>query len=105
MSWKKAGIFALGALATTVCSGVAKTETFHNGLVKATAGVLKVSDKVTGFTQSVVDEASDINAEARRQAKIDAAVAERLASLEAGIRAEVEAQVDEEAAQEAKAAK
>ena len=105
MDWKHVGIFVLGTAATTAASAVSKTEKFHNALVKCTAGAFKVRDKVTGFTQSVIDEASDINAEASRQAKIDAAVAERIAELEEGIRAEVTKKIDAEAAKEAKAKK
>ena len=105
MDWKHVGIFVLGTAATTAASAVAKTEKFHSALVSCTAGALKVRDKIAGFTQSVIDEASDINAEAARKAKIDAAVAERLAQLEEGIRAEVAEQIDAAAAKEAKAKK
>ena len=52
---------------------------------------------VQSVAQDIVDEASDINAEARRQARIDAAVRERLAALEEGIRAEVTAEIDQSA--------
>ena len=46
-----------------------------------------------------MDDANDVAAEARRQAKIDAAVADRLSALEADIRAEVTAKIDAEGAE------
>lgn len=53
-----------------------------------------VANAVSAATQSVADEANDVNAEAHRQARIDAAVEERLAALEKDNRAQVTAEVD-----------
>lgn len=55
---------------------------------------MRVGDAVSNETQSIVDDANDNVAEARRQAKINAAVKERLAAEEEKIRAEVTEQVD-----------
>jgi phage gp29-like protein len=60
---------------------------------------MRVADAVSTETQSIVDDASDATAEARRQAKIDAAVRERMAELEKGVRDEVIAKVDAEGAE------
>lgn len=83
-----------GVAIAAIVGSLGKNGTVHGGAVKATAAGMRVADKVTRVTQSIVDEAADINAEARRQARIDAAVADRLAELEKDIRAEVTAQVD-----------
>ena len=47
------------------------------------------------MAKEVEGQASDINAEARRQARIDAAVRERLSALEDDIRAKVTAEMDQ----------
>ncbi len=83
-----------GAAIAAVIGSLGKNGTVHRGAVKVAAAGMRATDKVTRVTQNIADEASDINAEARRQARIDAAVADRLAELEEGIRAEVTAQVD-----------
>ena len=85
---------ALGAVAAAAARGASKSESLHDGVVRLAAAGLRAADAVTAATQTIADEAADINAEARRQARIDAAVAERLSQLEEGIRAEVTAQVD-----------
>jgi len=83
-----------GAVAAGVVGSLGKDGLAHRGAVKVASACLRVADKVTSVTQTIVDEAADINAEARRQARIDAAVSERLAELEKGVRAEVIAQMD-----------
>lgn len=83
-----------GAVAAGVVGSLGKDGLAHRGAVKAASACLRVADKVTSVTQTIVDEAADINAEARRQARIDTAVSERLTELEKGVRAEVIAQMD-----------
>lgn len=87
-----------GAAATAVAGAVGKSEAvgdkMHNVAVRVVAAGLRVADAVSAATQSVADEANDVNAEAHRQARIDAAVEERLAALEKDIRAQVTAEVD-----------
>ena len=83
-----------GAAVAGVIGSLGKDGLSHRGAVKVATACLHLTDKVTSVTQSIVDEALDINAEARRQARIDAAVAERLSELEPDIRAQVVAQVD-----------
>ena len=83
-----------GAAVAGVIGSLGKDGLVHRGAVKVASACMRAADMVTGVTQSIADEAADINAEARRQARIDAAVAERLSQLEEGIRAEVTAQVD-----------
>lgn len=92
-------IFAGGAAAAGAVAGLAQSGLLHKGAVAVTTGCLKVGDVVSAETQSIVDDANDCRAEARRQAKIDAAVKERLESMEAGIREEVTKQVDGEGAE------
>ncbi len=83
-----------GAAAAGIVGSLSKSGLVHCGAVKVTSACLRVADKVSGVTQSIVDEAADINVEARRQARIDAAVAEKLSQLEEDVRAEVTAQID-----------
>lgn len=99
MSLHHHALFALGGAALAgVAAGLASNGTLHRVAVAVTTAGMRVSDAVAAETQSIVDDANDVCAEARRQAKIDAAVAERLAALEGQIRAEVTAKVDAEAA-------
>jgi hypothetical protein len=88
-----------GAVAAGAVAGLANCGLLHKAAVAVTTGCMKVSDAVSAETQSIVDDANDCAAEARRQAKIDAAVAARLAELEEGIRAEVTEKVDAEGAE------
>ncbi|MDO4536592.1 MAG: DUF1490 domain-containing protein [Coriobacteriales bacterium] len=87
-------LVAAGAVGAGLVGVASKSETVHDGVVKLAAACMRGADKISGAMQSVADEASDINVEARRQAKIDAAVNERLAALEDEIRAEVTAEID-----------
>lgn len=88
-------LYAVGGVAiASVVGSLGKKGTVHKGAVKVAAAGMRAADRVTRVTQSIVDEAADINAEARRQARIDAAVADRISELEKDIRAEVTAQVD-----------
>lgn len=98
MSLRNHALIALGGAAVAgVVAGLSSNGTLHKAAVAVTTAGMRVSDAVSAETQSIVDDANDMRAEARRQAKIDAAVAERLAALEGDIRAEVTAQVDAEA--------
>ena len=85
-----------GAAVAGVVAGLAQTGLLHKAAVAATTAGMRVSDAINAESQSIVDDANDAAAEARRQAKIDAAVRERLAAEEARIRAEITAQVDAE---------
>lgn len=89
--------FAVAGAATAgAVAGLANSGLLHKAAVAVTTAGIKVTDAVAAETQSIVDDANDATAEARRQAKIDAAVAARLAALEGDIRAEVTAEVDAE---------
>lgn len=92
-------IFAGGAAAAGLVAGLASNGTLHKGAVAVTTGCMKAADAVTSETQSIVDDANDNRAEARRQKKIDSAVKERIDALEPDIRAEVTKLVDEEGAE------
>ena len=96
---KNGWFVAMGAAAAGAVAGLASTGVLHKAAVATTCAGMKVADAVTAETQSIVDDANDATAEARRQAKIDAAVAARLAALEGDIRAEVTAKVDAEGAE------
>ena len=84
-----------GALLTVGASTLSKKGKIHSFAVKAAAAGMRAVNAVQSVTQDIVDEASDINAEARRQARIDAAVRERLSALEDDIRAKVTAEMDQ----------
>ncbi len=99
MSLNRICFTALGAAAAGAVAGLATSGVLHKGAVAVASCGMKVADAVTAETQSIVDDAADATAEARRQAKIDAAVKARLAAEEEKIRAEVTEQVDAEGAQ------
>lgn len=70
----------------------------HDVAVRVTAAGMRAADVVGAAVQSVADEASDINAEARQKARVDALVRERLADVEQDIRAEVLAAMEDDEA-------
>ena len=92
-------LFAGGAAAAGAVAGPATSGILHKGAVAVTSGAMRVADAVGSETQSIVDDANDSVAEARRQAMIDAAVKERLTQAEQKIREEVTQKVDEEGVQ------
>lgn len=98
MMLARVGLFAAGAAAAALCRAVSQSETVgdkaHNVAVRVVAAGLRVADAVGAATQTVTDEAADVNADAHRQARIDAAVKERLEASEREIRAQVIAEVD-----------
>ena len=96
---KNGWFVAMGAAAAGAVAGLASTGVLHKAAVAVTTAGIKATDAVAAETQSIVDDANDVAAEARRQAKIDAAVADRMAAVEADIRAEVTAKVDAEGAE------
>jgi hypothetical protein len=75
-------IFATGAVAAGAIAGLANRGILHKGAVAVTTGAMAAADAVNAETQSIVDDANDCRAEARRQAKIDAEVKERMAEIE-----------------------
>lgn len=83
-----------GAAGAGAIAGLAKNGSLHKAAVTVTTCGMKVGDVLSAEGQSIVDEANDVRAEARRQARIDAAVKARLAELETGIREEVTRTVD-----------
>lgn len=94
MVWTKALLFVGGAAAAGIVNLAAKSPTVRSVAVNATAALLDVGDAIQAGTQSIMDEADDVRAEAERQRKIDAAVAERMAKVEEDIREEVVAAID-----------
>lgn len=92
--WKKALLFVGGAVAAGVVNIASKSTAVRSAAVSATAKALDASDAIQATTQSIMDEADDVRAEAERQRKIDAAVAARIAEYEEKVREEVVAEVD-----------
>ena len=87
---------ALGVVATGVVAGLAQCGVLRKAAVKATVVGLQATDVCSRELQNIVDEAQDVSAEARREARIDACVRQRLAKLEPGIRSEVREQFDKQ---------
>ena len=92
-------IFAAGAAAAGVTAGLANSGVLHKAAAKVASAAMAVNDAVTAETQAIMDDANDMRAEARRQAKIDAAVKEELAALEEDIRTKVTKRIDKEGAE------
>lgn len=87
-------LFAGGAAAAGAVAGLAQSGLLHRGAVAVTSGCMAVADAMSAEAQSIADDADDCRAEARRQAKIDAAVKDRLSELEPQIRREATEKVD-----------
>lgn len=96
LSFSHLAYVAGGAVVAAGLSALGKRGKIHDCAVKAAATGMRATNAVKSVAQDIVDEASDVNAEARRQARIDAAVRERLAALEDDIRAEVVAEMDQD---------
>ena len=77
MMLARVGLFAAGAATAALCRAVGKNETVgdkaHNVAVRVVAAGLRAADALGAATQTVTDEAADVNADAHRQARIDAA--------------------------------
>ena len=92
-------LFAVGgAVAAGIAAGLANNGMLHKAAVNVTAKALEASEAVNAETQAIMDDANDMLAESRRQAKIDAAVRAELEALEPGIREKVIAKIDKEGA-------
>ena len=89
-----------GAATTDKGRGSEVSDRAHGAAVRLVAAGMHAADVVSSATQTIADEAADINVEARRKARIDAAVKERMDELEQGVRAEVIAEIDGEAEEE-----
>lgn len=89
MKYAHAWYTAAGVLAAGVVAGIASQGSFRRACVEATAAGMRVSEVVNAELQNILDEASDISAEARQKAKFDAAVRARLSALEPDIRKEL----------------
>jgi hypothetical protein len=87
-----------GAAVAGVAAGLAKNGTLHKAAVKVAAGAMMASDAINAETQAIMDDANDVLAEQRRQAKIDAAVKAELEAMEADVRKKVTAKIDKEGA-------
>ncbi len=96
ISWSKAAWFAGGIVAAGALKVASQNATVREAAVNGVAKCLAVNDSIQSATQSIMDDADDLRAEAKRKARIDAAVAERMAQLEVGIREEVESAIDEQ---------
>lgn len=95
MNMRTNTLVALGGAAVAgIVAGLAGSGKLRRAAVCTTATAMRVSDAVAAEAQSIVDDANDAMAEARREARIEAAVRERLAALEEEVRAEVTAEVD-----------
>lgn len=90
----QACIAAAGAAAAAAVVRLAQRGVLHRGAVSVASCGIKLADAVRAETQSIIDDASDATAEARRRVRIDAAVKERLAKEEERIRKEVTAKID-----------
>ncbi|WP_058270111.1 hypothetical protein [Olsenella massiliensis] len=94
MSFHK-GLCCLGGVALAgVVAGLQKSGVLHKSAVTVTSGAMAVGDAVSAETQSIIDAANDMRAEARRKAKIDALVKAEIAAIEPSMREKATAKVD-----------
>jgi len=104
MSWytsAKLWSFVGGIGATIIGGLVAKAPKTREYAVKAVAKGMEVQQLCTEGVQTFKEDAEDLAAQAREQAKAEAALADRRAQIEKRIREQVEAEM---AAEEAAAA-
>ena len=94
MGWSKIALFVGGIVAAGAMKAASSSASLRKMAVESVAKAMEVNESIQSATQSIMDEAEDVRAEAARQHKIDVAVAERMAALEEGIREEVTAEVD-----------
>ena len=87
-----------GAAVAAVAAGLSNNGTLHKAAVGVTAKALEASEAINAETQSIMDDANDLLAESRRQARIEAAVRSELEALEPEIREKVIAKIDKEGA-------
>ncbi len=104
MSWyKHCGVWAFVGGVAAACAGAALTSSkaVRDAAVKGAAKGILAADNAQAALQTFKDEAEDLAADARLQAKEDAARKARIAEIEARVRKQVE---EELAAEDAKAA-
>ena len=94
MGWEKGLLFAGGLVASALVQGIAGTPGARKAAVNGIARCMDISDGIQSATQSIIDEAEDLRAEAKLQRKIDAAVAEKIAVIEDEAREEVRAAIE-----------
>ena len=110
MGYGKLIAFAGGAVASGVVQVLSRQPKVRQAMVNCVAKGMQVKADADEALQGIKDDAEDVCADARYEAKVKAATAARRAELEERIRAEVEAELAKEAeaaaaAEEAEAAK
>ena len=110
MSWytsSKLWCFVGGAAAATLVNFAAKQPAVREAAVTVLAKGIEVQQSANENIQSIKEDAEDMAAEARDQARAEAAEADYRAEIEARIREEVEAEIaaQKEAAQKPAPAK
>lgn len=88
--------FVGGVAASGLIAGLAQAKCVRGALVSATAKAMIVKDNVAGAVQSIKDEAEDVTADAREEAKLISLQAEKEAEIEKRVRAEVEKEMAKE---------
>ncbi|MDO4399769.1 MAG: DUF1490 domain-containing protein [Coriobacteriia bacterium] len=98
MGYGKLIAFAGGALATGVLNVASKSPRVRGAMVNCVAKGMQFKAEADEALQNIKDDAEDVCADARYEARVKAAMDARRAEVEERIRAEVEAQMAEEAA-------
>lgn len=93
---KQVWAFVGGVAASGLIAGLAQAKCVRGALVSATAKAMIVKDNVAGAVQSIKDEAEDVTADAREEAKLISLQAEKEAEIEKRVRAEVEQEMAKE---------
>lgn len=93
---KQVWAFVGGVAASGLIAGLAQAKCVRGALVSATAKAMIVKDNVAGAVQSIKDEAEDVTADAREEAKLISLQAEKEAEIEKRVRAEVEKEMAKE---------
>lgn len=93
MSYTKLIAFAGGVVATGLAQVIAKQPQVRGAVVDCVAKGMQLKADADEVLQNIKDDAEDVCADARYEARVQAAVDARRAEIEERIRAEVEAEL------------
>ena len=96
MGYTKLIAFAGGAVASGIIQAVAKQPKVREAVVSCVAKGMQIKADADEALQNIKDDAEDVCADARYEAKVKAATEARRAEIEERIRAQVEAELAEE---------
>lgn len=102
MSWYASGkfwCFVGGAVAAAAVGAASQSKAVRDLAVKGVAQGMLLKENCDEAAQSIKDDAEDLAADARREAKVEAVRRQRMAEIEERVRKQVEAEIAEAGAE------